>query len=190
MYVHVPQPYIVHVHHVAGVKFCKLEKMVSFSMEAMVRGLGNSHDAFSVAVMRNDVIVGHIPKKISSVCSIFLLHGGSIYCRVIGSRCYSAQLPQGGLEIPCVLTFTGNVKLQYVTNVEMAAFASAADGESPPPPKKPMIESKPNEDDELWVKSDMVKLKYIEENIIIEEKMLNDHHMNYAQSLLKNNFLH
>ena len=125
--------------------------MVSFSMEAMVRGLGNSHDPFSVAVMRNDVIVGHIP---TSVCSIFLLHGGSIYCRVIGSRCYSAHLPQGGLEIPSVLTFSENVKFQYVTNVERfvkAAFASAGDGESQPLPKKPRIESKPNEDDELCV---------------------------------------
>ena len=204
--------YIVHTHHVAGVKFFKLEKMVSFSMEAMVRGyqmnesiwiavigeelqfqrkLGNSHDSFSVAVMKNDVIVGHMPRKISSVCSIFLLHGGSIYCRVIGSRCYSAHLPQGGLEIPCVLTFTGNVKFQYVTKVERllkAAFASAADDESQPLLKKPRIESKPNEDDELWVKSDVVELKYIEKNIIIEEKKLNDHHMNYAQSLLKNQF--
>ena len=90
-----------------------------------------------------------------------------------------------------MLTFTGNVKFQYVTNVERllkAAFASAADGESQPSPKKPRIETKPNEDDKLWVKSDMVELKYIEMNIIIEEKKLNDHHMNYANSLLKNKF--
>ena len=31
-------------------------------------------------------------------------------------------------------------------------------------------------------------MKCIDKNIIIEEKMLNDHHMNYAQSLLKNQF--
>ena len=110
MYIHVPHPYIVYAHRVAGIKFCKLEKMVSFSMEAMVSGyhsiwvaligeglhfhreLGNFHDPFSVALMKNDVIVGHIPKKISSVCSIFLLCEGSIYLRVIGSRCYSRHL--------------------------------------------------------------------------------------------------
>ena len=110
MYIHVPHPYIVHAHHVAGVNFCKLENVVGFSMEAMVRAyninesrwivvigeelqlqreLGNSHDTFSVAVMKNYVTVGHIPRKISFVCSIHLLHGGSIYCRVIGLRCYS-----------------------------------------------------------------------------------------------------
>ena len=33
-------------------------------------------------------------------------------CMVNGSRRYSADLPQGGLEIPCILTFrTNNAKL-------------------------------------------------------------------------------
>ena len=27
-------------------------------------------------------------------------------CRVNGSRCYSSDLPQGGLEVPCILTFS------------------------------------------------------------------------------------
>ena len=55
------------------------------------RELGHSYDPFSVAVMKNDLNVSHIPRKISFVSSIFLLHGGSIYSRVIGSKCYSAH---------------------------------------------------------------------------------------------------
>ena len=64
-----------------------------FSMEAMVGGyhvykdmwdtaageqlhckreLGNHQDPFTVVVVRSAVMVGHIPKKISSVCSMFL----------------------------------------------------------------------------------------------------------------------
>ena len=32
---------------------------------------------FAVAVVRLSVTVGHVPEKISSVCSMFLLHGGT-----------------------------------------------------------------------------------------------------------------
>lgn len=70
----------------------------------------NSRDPFAVAVVQSDVIVGHIPRKISSVCSMFLLRGGTIRCRVTASRRYSGDLPQGGLEIPCMLMFEGGAK--------------------------------------------------------------------------------
>ena len=70
----------------------------------------NSKDPFAVAVVKSQVAVGHIPRKISSICSMFLRHGGTICCRVTGSRRYSQDLPQGGLEIPCMLTFRGEAK--------------------------------------------------------------------------------
>ena len=42
-------------------------------------------------------------------------NGGSITCEVIGSRKYSHDLPQGGVEIPCSLEFTGElVKIEKV----------------------------------------------------------------------------
>ena len=94
----------------------------TFSVEAMVHGYhvyqdsweaaigerlpckrepGNRKDPFAVAVVRSRDTVGHVPKKISSVCSMFLLVVvQSIHCRVIASRRYSGDLPQGGLEIP------------------------------------------------------------------------------------------
>ena len=40
------------------------------------------------------------------MCSVFLRRGGTINCIVNGHRRYSEDLPQGGLEIPCRLTFT------------------------------------------------------------------------------------
>ena len=94
---------------------------VSFSVEAVVRGYhaykhiwaavygeelpckreaGNRVDAFAVAVMKDGTVVSHVPKKISSVCSLYLRRGGSIICRATGSRRYSEDLIQGGLEIP------------------------------------------------------------------------------------------
>ena len=76
----------------------------SFSVEAMVRGYhaykaiwtpvhgeelpcktedSNWVDAFAVAVVKDEAVVGHVPKKISSVCSLYLRRGGSIICRVL-----------------------------------------------------------------------------------------------------------
>ena len=67
----------------------------------------NCKDRYAVAVIKDDAVIGHLPRTISKLCSIFLRRGCTIQCRVIGSRQYSAGLPQGGLEIPCLLTFKG-----------------------------------------------------------------------------------
>ena len=48
-----------------------------------------------------DIVVDHVPKRISLICSSFLRRGGSITCKVMGPRRFSADLLQGGLEIPC-----------------------------------------------------------------------------------------
>ena len=57
-----------------------------------------------------------MPKLISAACSLFLQHGGSIKCKVTGSRQYSRDLPQGRLEIPCTLSFEGDEK--YIEKVK------------------------------------------------------------------------
>ena len=74
------------------------------------RELSNYHDPFAVAIVKSLVTVGHVPRKISSICSMFLRRGGCIHCRVTGRRRYSADLPQGGLEIPCILIFKGPIQ--------------------------------------------------------------------------------
>ena len=71
------------------------------------REIGNSYDPMAVAVKKEihgeTITVGHILKRISALCSIFIRRGGNIKCTVNGSRRYSADLPQGGLEVPCFL---------------------------------------------------------------------------------------
>ena len=47
--------------------------------------------------------VGHVPRKISKVSPVFIRCGGMIQGR---HRRYLADLVQGGLEIPCILTYT------------------------------------------------------------------------------------
>ena len=74
------------------------------------REVGNSHDTYAVAIKKLIdviyVVVGHVPHKISSICSIYIRQGGTIHTTVNGHCRYSADLPQGGMEVPCILTFT------------------------------------------------------------------------------------
>ena len=74
------------------------------------RELLNDSDRYAVAVTRDSVIIGHLPRKISRVCSLFLRRGGIITCTVTGARRYSADLTQGGLEVPCLLLFKAQPK--------------------------------------------------------------------------------
>ena len=70
----------------------------------------NSTDRYAVAVKKDGIIIGHLPTKISRVCSLFLRRGGVIRCTVSATRRYSMDLPQGGLEILCVVKFIANAK--------------------------------------------------------------------------------
>ena len=59
------------------------------------------------------VVVDHVPRAISSVCYLFLGKSSTISCQVTGTRYYSCDLPQGGLEIPCRLIFSGETRLIF-----------------------------------------------------------------------------
>ena len=49
---------------------------------------GNAHDPFAVKVVKSGSIhvVGPLPKKISSTCSLFLRHGGVITCKITNPK--------------------------------------------------------------------------------------------------------
>ena len=71
----------------------------------------NAADRYAIAVKKEGTTVGvHLPRKLSQVWSLFLRRGGTIDCTVTGRREYSADLPQGGLEIPCSLVFKATPK--------------------------------------------------------------------------------
>ena len=73
------------------------------------REISNCYDTHAVAIkktIKSDIkTVGYGPRKISAICSIFIRRGGSIVCLVNGSCKCSSDLPQGGLEILCILKF-------------------------------------------------------------------------------------
>ena len=59
---------------------------------------------------------------------IVFAKNGTIDCVVIGGRRYSSDLPQGGLEMPCKLTFNGKCddikKLKHLLARKAPAFSS------------------------------------------------------------------
>ena len=74
------------------------------------REAGNNHDTYAVAFKKvidgSYVVVGHVPRIISPICSVFIQKGGTIEGTVNGSPQYSFDLPQGGQDVPCVLKFS------------------------------------------------------------------------------------
>ena len=98
------------------------------------RQSGNPQDVYAVAVMRGATLVGHVPRKISAACSIFLRRKGTIRCTVSASRRYSADLPQGGLEVPCILQFHGDTK--DVAKVRKLVLPISITALEPQPPSK------------------------------------------------------
>ena len=66
----------------------------------------NASDRYAVAVVKDGSTIGHLPRKISKECSVFLRRGGLIFCKVTGLKRFSHNLPQGGLEIPCTYLFS------------------------------------------------------------------------------------
>ena len=75
------------------------------------REFRNVVDRYAVGVHKSDgSLVGHLPRKISTLCALFLRRGGSINCEVTGRKQYSRDLPQGGLEIPSILMLQGEKK--------------------------------------------------------------------------------
>ena len=60
-----------------------------------------------MAVVKVGNVVGHVPRNLSAICAVFLYRSGSITCQVNGRKQYSRDLPQGGLEVSCMLTFCG-----------------------------------------------------------------------------------
>ena len=132
----------------------------SFTIDAMIRGyhvykdiwsavldeelpcqleLSNLVDPFGIGVMKEGTVVDHVPWKISSVCSLFLQRNGSIVCRVVGHGRFSEDLPQGGLEIPCTMTFEGEAKLTAKANKLIKSAFHGNSQPQPPPTKKRKI---------------------------------------------------
>ena len=79
----------------------------------------NTADRYAVAVKKDRTIIGHLPRKVSRVCSLFLQRGRIIHCTVTGRRRYSGDLPQGGLEVSCILAFQSRAKPKELAKLKL-----------------------------------------------------------------------
>ena len=58
----------------------------------------NDHDPHAIAVLKDEVIVGHVPRELSRILFFFLRRlRSSIVCEITGRRKHGL-----GLEVPCV----------------------------------------------------------------------------------------
>ena len=174
-----------------------------------VRESANLHDPFAVAVTKGPMVVGHIPRRISALCSLFLHRNGCITCHVTGSRQHSKDLLQGGLEIPCVLTFdtgdkdliskirkllitTENFKIgdePVIAETEIKSVETTGDSS-----KKRRIEIDCesyvplNDDDEIWVCIEGIVLYMSDMNRLSGGLELPEAIINSAQKSLKSQY--
>ena len=161
---------------------------------------GNRVDPFAVAVVRGDTVIGHVPRKISSIFSLYLHQDGSIVCRVTGSRRFSVDLAQGELEIPCVLTFQGDAKHtakakklieSALATTTTTLSASKKRKQSDVPADLPSTSDRKDSTPELtkeWVQLAGIVLTSSNKQHILDGEKLNDRHINMAQGLLKQQF--
>lgn len=66
----------------------------------------NIHDRYAVSVVRDEELVGHVPREFSRAVWHFLAHDGHGYAEVTAKRRHG-----NGLEVPCTYTFVGSKKL-------------------------------------------------------------------------------
>ena len=73
---------VVRGHHV----FKRIWTPVVGEVLIVAREASNTEDRFAVAVTKDDMVVGHVPREFSKLCWHFLRHGGTIACEVTGRR--------------------------------------------------------------------------------------------------------
>jgi hypothetical protein len=168
-------------------------------------------DPYAVAAVKDAAVVGHVPRKISAPCSLFLHNNGIIQCTITGKWQFSGDFLQGGLEVPCKLTFRGDVR--YVQKVqklltpacsksgsthESIAIKTTQDCDGEPPSKKMKLASDhiilDGEDPVIsnagvapvmWLEMNNIILTKADRRIIVTGE---DKHIHFAQMMLKNQF--
>ena len=70
----------------------------------------NIFDEFAVAVFKDGIVVGHIPRELARTCWYFLKKRHSrMSCKITGHRRLS-EIEGKGLVVPCVYFFLGKIK--------------------------------------------------------------------------------
>ena len=167
------------------------------------RERGNPQDPYAVAVMHRRLgVVGNVPRLISAACSLFLRRDTStIKCRITGSRRYSSDLMQGGLEVPCKLIFRGDQKeIAKVKKLVLPITTERQVSQKNSQSNKKLKLVVPEVIDvdavvvangvapKQWLNRNGIMVTECDKNVIMEGEQLTDKHINFAQQILKNHF--
>lgn len=164
------------------------------------REVDNPTDRFAVCIKRDEIIVGHVPRKFSALCSVFLRNGGNLACKITGRRQYSGDLPQGGLEIPCVYIFQGAeddiikvkkcISVSFPTEFNMDSILAKSPDSciTEPPEKRRKIDRVSSHSSRKWLQLDSIYVTEEEKDIISSGGLLNDKIIDFAQALLVRQF--
>ena len=124
-----------------------------------------------------------------------------IVAAVSDHHCYSIDLPQGGLEVPCHLIFKGEIELLH--KVKKLIHHAIQFNQKPPKPLIVETEAEPSQkrlklevdEEEIfeskgvpsdqWILCDDIQLNADDKYIVNLGNWLSDKHMNFAQKLLK-----
>ena len=150
------------------------------------RDASNTVDSYAVAVVSGTNVIGHVPRKISACCALFLRAKGSITCTIQGGKRYSRDLPQGGLEVPCVFKFRGDSST--IAKIRKVLMITGSDtGYNGSQCQK--IESKKTEAPATpWIMLYNIPLNQDDKTIVLSGGWLNDKHINFAHQILKKQF--
>ena len=124
---------------------------------------------------------------------------------ITGTRRYSRDLAQGGMEVPCTLHFRCDSKklqqlifelLQQMPEDILLVSSSQSDEQKYIPPPAKAIEISEGEEtvtntcnaDDIWVTYDRNTLKHSDKKIIEDGSQLTDKHIQLAQTLIRGQF--
>ena len=107
--------------------YSRLPRMQRDVVGSYGRGAGeleNSCDRYAVAVKRSGVVIGHLPRKLSRVCSLFLRRGGVISCTGTGleivqnqhGNYYSSSIDRSHQYSYCIERTHSRTQYTYVCN--------------------------------------------------------------------------
>ena len=145
----------------------------------------------------------HRPRPEENFVHLFPLSasGCSITCHVTGGRRYSGDLVQGGLELPCVLHFEGDdkriakakklIESALTTETEDLLASKKRKTDSPLVVQLDGVGGSTNStgySTKDWVQQGGIVLTITDKEHILSGKKLNDLHINFAQTILKQQF--
>jgi len=64
-------------------------------------------DRFAVAIVKDETVVGHVPREVLHLVWYFIEHDGTVTCEVTGRRRHGI-----GLEVPYTYTFSTKKKIK------------------------------------------------------------------------------